>query len=183
MSGSGIMGGRWPGKGNPVQLRNVKAVPADLMLYCASGPGKILASRRKLMKRLGELSTTGPLVIVVDDDVAVRNSLKFSLEVEGFAVRAHSGGIELLNDTELPRDGCLVIDQKMPGMNGLDLVAQLRARDVAVPVILITSSPTTALSERAAKAGVAIVEKPFLGTALVDRIRDLFSHGSAARAI
>jgi two-component system, LuxR family, response regulator FixJ len=134
------------------------------------------------MTRQGELAVAGPLVIVVDDDVAVRNSLKFSLEVEGFAVRAYSGGIELLNDTELPRDGCLVIDQTMPGMNGLDLVAQLRARDVAVPAILITSSPTAALSARAAKAGVAIVEKPLLGTALLDRIRDLFSRGSAARA-
>jgi len=71
----------------------------------------------------------------------------------------------------------------MPGMNGLDLVAQLRAREIAVPAILITSYPTAALSERAAKAGVAIVEKPFLGTALVDRIRDLFSSGNAAQAI
>jgi two-component system, LuxR family, response regulator FixJ len=134
------------------------------------------------MKRQGELAVTGPVVIVVDDDMAVRNSLKFSLEIEGFAVRAYSGGIELLNDTELPRDGCLVIDQTMPGMNGLDLVAQLRARDIAVPAILITSSPTAALSARAAKAGVAIVEKPLLGTALLDRIRDLFSRGSVARA-
>jgi FixJ family two-component response regulator len=135
------------------------------------------------MKRQGELAVTGLVVIVVDDDVAVRNSLKFSLEIEGFAVRAYSGGIELLNDTELPGDGCLVIDQNMPGMNGLDLVAQLRARDVAVPAILITGSPTAALSARAAKAGVAIVEKPLLGTALLDRIRDLFSRGSAAPAV
>ena len=135
------------------------------------------------MKRQGELAVTGLVVIVVDDDVAVRNSLKFSLEIEGFAVRAYSGGIELLNDTELLREACLVIDQNMPGMNGLDLVAQLRARDVAVPAILITGSPTAALSARAAKAGVAIVEKPLLGTALLDRIRELFSRGSAAPAI
>jgi two-component system response regulator FixJ len=135
------------------------------------------------MNRQGELSVAGPLVVVVDDDVAVRNSLRFSLEIEGFAVRAYSGGIELLNDTELPRDGCLVIDQNMPGMNGLDLVAQLRARDVAVPAILITSSPTAALSARAAKAGVAIVEKPLLGTALLDRICDLLCRGSAAPAL
>jgi FixJ family two-component response regulator len=75
-----------------------------------------------------------------------------------------------------------VIDQNLPGMNGLDLVAQLRVRDVAVPAILIASYPTAALSARAAKAGVPIVEKPLLGTALVDRIHDLFSHCSAARA-
>jgi two-component system, LuxR family, response regulator FixJ len=166
-----------------VQLRNIKAIPADLMPYCALGLGRVRAFRRKLMKSLGELSVAGPRVIIVDDDVAVRNSLKFSLEVEGFAVRAYSGGRELLNDTEIAGAGCLVIDQNMYGMNGLDLVAQLRSRDVAVPAILITSYPTAALRERAAKAGVGIIEKPFLGTALVDRIRDFFSHGSAAGAI
>ena len=78
---------------------------------------------------------------------------------------------------------CLAIDQNMPGTDGLDLVAQLRARDVAMPAILITSYPTVLLRDRAARAGVAIVEKPFLGTVLVDRLRDLFSHDGTARAI
>jgi FixJ family two-component response regulator len=133
------------------------------------------------MKKQGELSVIDPEVIVVDDDLAVRNSLKFSLEVEGFTVRVFPGGIELLNDTDLSRCGCLVIDQNMPGMNGLDLVAELRARDAQAPTILITSYPTVALRERAAKAGVAIVEKPFLETALIDRIRDLFSLDGAVR--
>jgi two-component system, LuxR family, response regulator FixJ len=136
------------------------------------------------MKRQGELLVPGPLVIIVDDDVAVRNSLRFSLEVEGFEVRVCAGASELLGDSELTRGGsCLVVDQNMPGMNGLDLVAQLRAREIVVPVILMTSSPTRALSERASKAGVPVVEKPFLGTILIDRIRDLFSCGDAAQAI
>ena len=134
------------------------------------------------MKRQGESSATGPIVIVVDDDVAVRNSLKFSLEVEGFVVRAYPGGTELLKDAELRRAGCLVIDQNMSGMNGLEVVARLRARDVAVPAILITSYPTAVLRERAAAAGVTIVEKPFLGTVLVDRIRDVVSHDDGASA-
>jgi two-component system response regulator FixJ len=133
------------------------------------------------MNSQGELSIAGPVVIVVDDDVAVRNSLKFSLEVEGFAVQVYSSGLELLNDAELPRDGCLVVDQNMPGMSGLDLVGRLRARDNVVPAILITSYPTAVLRERAAKAGVIIVEKPFLGTVLVDRIRDLLSLDGTAR--
>jgi FixJ family two-component response regulator len=131
------------------------------------------------MKKQADLSLTGPQVIVVDDDLAVRNSLKFSLEVEGFAVRVYPGGVELLNDAEVLRGGCLVIDQNMPGMKGLDLIAQLRARDVAVPAILITSYPTVALRDRADRAGVAIVEKPFLETALVDHIRGLFSRDGA----
>ena len=134
------------------------------------------------MKRQGELSAIGPQVMVVDDDLAVRNSLKFSLEVEGFAVRVYAGGTELLNDTELSRGGCLVIDQNMPEMNGLDLIAQLRSRAVAVPAILVTTYPTAALRTRAAKVGVAIVEKPFLGTILVDRIRELSVGPNAALA-
>jgi two-component system, LuxR family, response regulator FixJ len=171
----GMMGGP--------QLRKIKAIPADLVPYCSSGLERVRASGRKLMKRQGESSSAGPVVIVVDDDVAVRNSLKFSLEVEGFVVRAYPGGTELLKDAELQRAGCLVIDQNLSGMNGLEVVARLRARDVAVPAILITSYPTAALRDRAAAAGVAIVEKPFLGTILVDRIRDLFSHDGAAPAM
>jgi two-component system response regulator FixJ len=136
------------------------------------------------MKTQGELLAAGPLVIIVDDDVAVRNSLKFSLEVEGFVVRVYAGASELLREAELPAGGsCLVVDQNMPGMNGLDLVTHLRARAVAVPAILMTGSPTRALSERAGKAGVVIVEKPFLGAMLVDRIRDLFSRDDAMQAL
>ncbi len=133
------------------------------------------------MKTQGKSAIGSPVVIVVDDDPAVRNSLKFSLEIEGFAVRDYPGGIELLNDGDLPGGGCLVIDQHMPGMNGLDVIAALRGRRVCVPAILITSHPTAALSQRAARAGIPIVEKPLLGNALVDRIRDMFSPDTGAR--
>ena len=163
-------------------MRNIKAGVADRVPYCASGLGRVRASGRKLMKRQGESSVAGPVVIVVDDDLAVRNSLKFSLEVEGFVVRAYPGGTELLKDAELQRAGCLVIDQNMSGMNGLEVVARLRAREVAVPAILITSCPTAVVRARAAAAGVAIVEKPFLGTVLFDRIRDVVSHDGGAWA-
>jgi two-component system, LuxR family, response regulator FixJ len=98
-------------------------------------------------------------------------------------VRFYPGGIDLLSDSEPLRSGCLVIDQNMPGMKGLDLIAQLRAREIAVPAILITSYPTVALRERAARAGVTIVEKPFLETALIDRLRELFSRDGATLAI
>jgi two-component system, LuxR family, response regulator FixJ len=181
MSGGVIMGGHLAGHEQTDSIEAYQSGCGRFDALLRFEAPRVGTCRRKLMKKQGELSVAGPLVIIVDDDVAVRNSLKFSLEVEGFAVRVYSGGIELLSDTEIPHGGCLVVDQNMPGMNGLDLVAQLRARDVAVPAILITSYPTVALRERAAKAGVAIVEKPFLGTILVDRIRDLFSRHSAVR--
>jgi FixJ family two-component response regulator len=118
-----------------------------------------------------ETRTPGPFVIVVDDDDAVRNSLKFSLEIEGFAVRLYSGGSELLNAPDLDDCACLVIDQNMPGLSGLDTVRKLRERRVTVPAILITGHPSTVLRARASGAGVNIVEKPLFGNALIEGIR------------
>jgi FixJ family two-component response regulator len=118
-------------------------------------------------------------VAIVDDDPAVRNSLKFSLEVEGFKVRAYSGAADLLGDPAIADCGCIIIDQNMPAMNGLDTVASLRNRAISVPAILITSQPSEALMQRAAHAGVPIVEKPLLGNALVDRIRLAVTQGAA----
>jgi two-component system, LuxR family, response regulator FixJ len=125
------------------------------------------------MEKQSELSIPGFVVIVVDDDLAVRNSLKFSLEIEGLAVRSYATGAELLSAGDLALCSCLVVDQKMPGISGLDLIAQLRERLVAAPAILITSHPSLSVRQRAAKADVPIVEKPLLGNALLDKIRDV----------
>jgi len=114
----------------------------------------------------------GVVVIVVDDDPAVRNSLKFSLEIEGFVVRLYASGAELLDDHNRPDCSCLVVDQRMAGITGLDLISKLREQHVRTPAILITSHPNSELARRAAGANVPIVEKPLLGNALMDRIRD-----------
>ena len=114
------------------------------------------------------------VMLVVDDDSAVGNSLKFILEVEGFQVRVFSSAEELLNEDSLPDASCLVVDYYMPGMNGLELVAHLRDRNVLIPAILITPAPSENLRNRAAAAGVPIVEKPLLGSRLLDSIRMAF---------
>jgi two-component system, LuxR family, response regulator FixJ len=124
------------------------------------------------MQQQGELPTPRPVIIVVDDDRAVRNSLKFSLELEGFSVHAYGCGGDLLGSATAFAGACLVVDQNMPGMTGLDLIARLRARNVSTPAILITTHPGARLKERAAQAHVPIVEKPLLGNGLVDTIRD-----------
>jgi FixJ family two-component response regulator len=121
-----------------------------------------------------------PIIIVVDDDAAVRGSLKFALEVEGFAVHAYGRGDDLFGDADLADCACFVIDQMLPGTTGLDLVTALRAHRIAAPVILITSAPPLAVQERAAQAGVPIVEKPLLGNALLERIRDATTHPPTA---
>ena len=68
-----------------------------------------------------------PVVVIVDDDPAVCGSLKFSLELEGFVVRAYGNADEFLGAGESSCD-CLVVDQRMPGMSGVELIAKLRAR-------------------------------------------------------
>ena len=110
-------------------------------------------------------------VLIIDDDPAVRNSLKFALEVAGFSVRAYQTGAELLQDTDIPDDGCLVVDYKLPDMNGLDLLVALRRRKVELPAILITTHPNAAVRDRAARAGVPLIEKPLLNDMLFQGIR------------
>jgi two-component system, LuxR family, response regulator FixJ len=113
-----------------------------------------------------------PLVAIVDDDPAVCGSLKFLLELEGFGVRAYVSAAELLGAGDLAACDCFVIDQRMPAMTGMELIARLRDLKVQTPAILLISHPSPAVSARAAIAGVPVVEKPLLNNTLVDEIRE-----------
>jgi FixJ family two-component response regulator len=122
-------------------------------------------------------STVPSAIAIVDDDPAVCGSLKFALELEGFVVRTYGGSAEVLRDEGLDGFDCFVVDQRMPVMTGFELILKLRERDVAAPAILILSQPNAALAARAALAKVPIVEKPFLGNTLLDRIREACAAG------
>jgi two-component system, LuxR family, response regulator FixJ len=113
-----------------------------------------------------------PIVAIVDDDPAVCSSLKFSLELEGFVVRTYHSATEVLCADYLDCHHCFVIDQRMPGMTGMELIDVLRRQNISTPAILIISAPNKALSSRAAMAAIPIVEKPLLGNALIERIRE-----------
>lgn len=117
------------------------------------------------------MDSTKPIIFVVDDDPAVRNSLKFALELEGYRVRLCADASALLGAADLPRSQCLVIDLKLPGTDGLDLLDELRRRNITAPAVLITSHPSRNVRERAARGGIPIIEKPLLGNALSDSIR------------
>ena len=114
---------------------------------------------------------TGP-VIVVDDDDAVRLSLKFALELEGLRVRLYRDGVHFLAENDLPPMGCLVVDYQMPGIDGIDLVKRLRVRRVDLPAILITTKCTPGLLERARRVGFRqVLEKPLEDGSLLEGIR------------
>jgi two-component system, LuxR family, response regulator FixJ len=117
----------------------------------------------------GELATPMPVIAVVDDDPAVCNSLKFSLELEGFAVRAYRSGAEFLSDGNFRDCKCFVIDQRMPGMSGMEVITELRQRKVSIPAILIISQPNRVLSARAAEAHIAHTSRIFSTSALLKR--------------
>ena len=116
-----------------------------------------------------------PAVILVDDDPAVTHAMQFSFDLEGLDVRSYRDGESLLANGVLPESGCLVLDQNLPGMDGLSLLERLRANGVRLPAILITTNPRTALRDRAAAAGVPIIEKPLLTDALLTTVRTALS--------
>ena len=123
-----------------------------------------------------------PTVIIVDDDAELLRALRFSLELDGMAVATHLSG-ESLVPANLPRDnGCLVLDYRLPSVDGLEVLEGLRRSDVTLPAILITSHASPAVRDRARAAGAVLVEKPLLGDALVSAIRDALAARSAGHA-
>ncbi|MDO8972751.1 response regulator transcription factor [Reyranella sp.] len=122
------------------------------------------------------MSKAPDVILLVDDDAAVRNALKFSLEMEGFSVRLYPTPEALLAETDLPADGCLVIDYRMPEIDGLELVERLRNRGVALPVLLISGRVTRSLRDRASGLGIRdVLEKPL--SDLVGSIRRVLDDG------
>ncbi len=116
------------------------------------------------------------IVLVVDDDLAVRESLKFALEAEGLLVHVCSSGHDLLRHPALRQARCLILDYRMPTMDGLSVMDHMAARDISVPVILITVNATEGLRHRAAAAGARyVLEKPLQDGALMDSIHTILA--------
>ena len=93
------------------------------------------------MQPLHPLTERPPVVVIVDDDPAVCGSLKFALELEGFTVRAYASATELLRAGDVGGCDCFVIDQRMPVMSGMELIAKLRDRDALTPAIFSSATP------------------------------------------
>ena len=124
--------------------------------------------------------TSAPMLLLVDDDPAVRASLQFSLELEGFAVETFDSGETLVAQANLADPDCLVIDYRLPGIDGLSLLRLLRERGETCPAVIITSNPTRSVRQRTADAGAVLIEKPLLGDSLTTAIRQLIHRSNPA---
>jgi two-component system, LuxR family, response regulator FixJ len=113
-----------------------------------------------------------PVVHVIDDDEAVRQSLAFLLASSGLPVRLYESAMSFLDALTALQPGCVLTDVRMPGMSGLDLQRELTARRINLPVIIMTGHGDVQLAVEAMKAGaVDFIEKPFSDEAILTAIR------------
>lgn len=113
------------------------------------------------------------IIHIVDDDSAVRDGLSFSLGAADYDVRSYSSAAELLERGAGLEPGVIVTDVRMPGMTGLEMVAELKARGIGHPVIVMTGHADVAMAVEAMKAGVVdFLEKPVEEAALLQAIEN-----------
>jgi FixJ family two-component response regulator len=125
-----------------------------------------------------------PTVFVVDDDPAMRSSLRWLIESVGLSVVTCANAREFLDLYRPEQPGCLLLDVRMPGMSGLDLQAELGFRSITLPIIIITGYAEVPIAVRAMKAGALdFIEKPFSDEALLQRIRKAISLDATRRRI
>ena len=112
-----------------------------------------------------------PPIYLVDDDELVRRSISFMLKTSGFAVRAYGSGIDFLKDAKTLDPGCILLDIRMPDMDGLEVQRELAARGVAMPVVVLTGHGDVATAVEAMKNGASdFIEKPFEKAVLLEAI-------------
>lgn len=122
------------------------------------------------------MTSDSKLVHLVDDDDAVRRSVSFMLKTSGHQVHSYQSGVELLKDVGHLDEGCILLDIRMPGMDGLEVQQALQEKGVGLPVIIMTGHGDVGLAVKAMKAGaVDFIEKPFEKQTLLSSIEEGFT--------
>lgn len=112
---------------------------------------------------------------LVDDEDAIRRSASFMLRTSGFAVMTYASGSEFLAVARTTDPGCVLLDIRMPGIDGLDVQQAMSDRGIALPVIMLTGHGDVSLAVRAMKGGaIDFIEKPFEKAALLAAIEKAF---------
>lgn len=114
-----------------------------------------------------------PSVFIVDDDSGVRKALSLLAKSAGLNAKTYASGYEFLNSCTPDASGCLVLDVRLPGLDGLELQEILAARRIELPIVFITGHGDVRTSVRAMKnGGVDFLEKPFDDEELLESIRN-----------
>ena len=120
--------------------------------------------------------TSGGNVYLVDDDEAIRRSTSFMLKTSGFTVAVFASGIDFLQAARELGPGCVLLDVRMPEIDGLAVQAEMKARGIALPVIIMTGHGDVTVAVAAMKAGaVDFLEKPFEKAELLAALDDGFA--------
>jgi FixJ family two-component response regulator len=118
------------------------------------------------------MNTSETTIFVVDDDEAVRRSLRLLVESVGLNTQTYSTAEDFMNAYDPAQSGCLLLDIRMPGMSGLELQSKLAAEGINIPIIIITGHGDVPMAVEAVKAGAFdFIEKPFRDQVLLDDIR------------
>ena len=120
------------------------------------------------------------VLALVDDDAALLHALTFAFETRGYSVSAYANAEAALASAGQSAWRCMVLDHRLPGMSGLDLLERLRAQKMFVPSVIITSNPSFATRARAVGMGVEIIEKPILDDVLLEHVGALWHTGRGA---
>lgn len=125
---------------------------------------------------------TEPTIFIVDDDAPVRDSLALLLGLKGYAIRSFASAEDFLTACQPNWHGCLLLDIRMAGMNGLELQQQLISRQIVLPIIFITGHGDVAAARAALKAGAAdFLEKPLDDQILITTIADALERSAHQR--
>jgi len=122
------------------------------------------------------------VVYVVDDDEAVRDSLKLLLESVDLQCQAYASATEFLNNHDPDQHSCLVADVRMPGMSGIDLQDELNRQASTIPILFITGHGDVPMAVDAMKSGALdFIQKPFRDQDLLDRIHQALERDEQRR--
>ena len=116
---------------------------------------------------------TFPTVHIVDDDEAIRSSLRLLIKISGMNPKTYSSAEDLLNNADLTQHCCLIVDIRMPGMSGLELQHHLNKKQYKIPLIIITGHGDISLAVEAMKSGAYdFFEKPVDDDRLIIRVKE-----------